>query len=46
METPNFVLVEHAAGYGLFRMKEFEEIGQIVPQVRSLKLLIHGLLLR
>ncbi|KAK9502142.1 hypothetical protein O3M35_012730 [Rhynocoris fuscipes] len=30
-----FVLFEHAAGYGLFRVKEFEEIGMLLPQVES-----------
>lgn len=33
MEAPTFVLYEHAAGYALFRLKEFEEIGNILPQV-------------
>uniref|UniRef100_A0A0V0G5W8 Nucleolar protein 56 n=1 Tax=Triatoma dimidiata TaxID=72491 RepID=A0A0V0G5W8_TRIDM len=32
---PLFVLFEHAAGYGLFRVKEFEEIGMLLPQVES-----------
>lgn len=32
-EAPQYVLYEHAAGYALFRIKEFEETGQIIPQV-------------
>uniref|UniRef100_A0A914XM73 Nucleolar protein 56 n=1 Tax=Plectus sambesii TaxID=2011161 RepID=A0A914XM73_9BILA len=32
-EAPQYVLYEHAAGYALFRVKEFEETGQIIPQV-------------
>jgi len=35
MEAPTFILYEHAAGYALFRVKEFEEIGNILPQVES-----------
>lgn len=30
-----FVLYEHAAGYGLFSVKEFEEIGMLLPQVEA-----------
>ncbi|EZA47223.1 Nucleolar protein [Ooceraea biroi] len=30
-----FVLYEHAAGYSLFRVKEFEEIGMLLPQVKE-----------
>ncbi|KAK9873198.1 hypothetical protein WA026_021431 [Henosepilachna vigintioctopunctata] len=30
-----FVLFEHAAGYGVFAVKEFEEIGVLLPQVES-----------
>jgi len=31
--APHFVLFEHAAGYGLFRLQEFEEIATFHPQV-------------
>ncbi|KAG7200988.1 hypothetical protein KM043_003344 [Ampulex compressa] len=30
-----FVLYEHAAGYALFRVKEFEEVGMLLPQVEA-----------
>lgn len=30
-----YVLYEHAAGYGLFSVKEFEEIGMLLPQVEA-----------
>ncbi|XP_076053376.1 nop56 ribonucleoprotein [Oratosquilla oratoria] len=30
-----YVLFEHAAGYGLFRVKEFEEVGAFLPQVEA-----------
>nr|CAD7194549.1 unnamed protein product [Timema douglasi] len=30
-----FVLFEHAAGYALFRVKEFEETGMLLPQVEE-----------
>lgn len=30
-----FVLYEHAAGYALFGVKEFEEVGMLLPQVES-----------
>jgi len=30
-----FVLYEHAAGYGLFKVKEFEEISMLLPQVEA-----------
>ncbi|XP_018897775.1 nucleolar protein 56 isoform X2 [Bemisia tabaci] len=30
-----YVLFEHAAGYGLFKIKEFEEIGALLPQVEE-----------
>ena len=29
------VLFEHASGYGLFRVKEFEEIGMLLPEVEK-----------
>ncbi|XP_071861557.1 nop56 ribonucleoprotein [Bombus fervidus] len=30
-----FILFEHAAGYAIFSVKEFEEIGMLLPQVES-----------
>ena len=30
-----YVLFEHAAGYGLFRVKEFEDVGSFLPQVKQ-----------
>ena len=33
--APHFVLFEHAAGYGLFKLKEFEEIATFLPQVEE-----------
>lgn len=30
-----YVLYEHAAGYAIFRVSEFEEIGMLLPQVES-----------
>ena len=30
-----FVLFEHAAGYALFRVKEFEDVGSFLPQVEQ-----------
>jgi len=30
-----FVLFEHAAGYGVFKVQEFEEIGMLLPQLES-----------
>ncbi|XP_054280540.1 nucleolar protein 56 [Macrosteles quadrilineatus] len=35
MATHLYILFEHAAGYGLFKVKEFEEIGALLPQVVS-----------
>lgn len=35
MTTKLYVLFEHAAGYGVFYIKEFEEIGMLLPQVES-----------
>lgn len=32
-EAPNFVLYEHAVGYALLRVKEFEDIGMMIPEV-------------
>uniref|UniRef100_A0AC35UIF6 NOSIC domain-containing protein n=1 Tax=Rhabditophanes sp. KR3021 TaxID=114890 RepID=A0AC35UIF6_9BILA len=34
-EAPNFVLYEHALGYALFKVKEFEDIGMALPQVQE-----------
>ncbi|XP_011707888.1 PREDICTED: nucleolar protein 56 [Wasmannia auropunctata] len=33
--TKLFVLFEHAAGYAIFRVKEFEQIGMLLPQVEQ-----------
>jgi len=33
--TQLYVLFEHAAGFGLFRVKEFEEVGAFLPQVEE-----------
>jgi len=33
--APHFVLFAHAAGYGLFRLQEFEEIATFLPQVEE-----------
>lgn len=30
-----FILFEHAAGYGLFRVKQFEEVGMLLPQLEA-----------
>ncbi|CAB3376456.1 Hypothetical predicted protein [Cloeon dipterum] len=30
-----YVLYEHAAGYSLFRVKEFEDVGALLPQVEA-----------
>ncbi|KAF7267987.1 nop56 ribonucleoprotein [Rhynchophorus ferrugineus] len=30
-----FALFEHAAGYGVFKVQEFEEIGMLLPQVEA-----------
>lgn len=34
-QTQNFVLFEHAAGYALFKVKEFEEVGTFLQQVEA-----------
>ncbi|KAL7075585.1 hypothetical protein ACQ4LE_005407 [Meloidogyne hapla] len=34
-EAPNYVLHEHAVGYTLLKIKEFEDIGQILPEVQQ-----------
>lgn len=36
-EAPNYVLFEHAVGYTLFKVKEFEDIGNVVPEVRLIR---------
>jgi len=33
--APHFVLFEHAAGYALFRLQEFEEVATFLPQVED-----------
>lgn len=33
--APHFVLYEHAAGYSLFKVKEFEEVATFLPQVEE-----------
>ncbi|KAK7080871.1 snoRNP complex protein nop56 [Halocaridina rubra] len=33
--TQLYVLFEHASGYGLFKVSEFEEIGAFIPQVEE-----------
>lgn len=33
MSAPTHVLFEHAVGYTLFKVKEFEDIGNVVPEV-------------
>jgi len=33
--APHFVLFEHAAGYGLFKLQEFEEVATFLPQVEE-----------
>jgi len=30
-----YILYEHASGYALFRVREFEEIGMTIPQVEE-----------
>uniref|UniRef100_A0A0N5A9S9 Nucleolar protein 56 n=1 Tax=Syphacia muris TaxID=451379 RepID=A0A0N5A9S9_9BILA len=34
-EAPQFVLYEHAVGYSLLRVKEFEDIGLMIPEVEQ-----------
>lgn len=34
-EAPHFILYEHAIGYVLFKVKEFEDIGLILSQVQD-----------
>ena len=33
--APHFVLYEHAAGYALFKLQEFEEVATFLPQVEE-----------
>ena len=35
LKTQLYVLFEHAAGYALFRVKEFEDVGSLLPQVEQ-----------
>ncbi|KYQ55970.1 Nucleolar protein 56 [Trachymyrmex zeteki] len=35
LQSKLFILFEHAAGYAIFRVKEFEEIGMLLPQVEE-----------
>lgn len=35
LQSNLFILFEHAAGYAVFRVKEFEEIGMLLPQVEE-----------
>lgn len=35
LQSKLFVLYEHAAGYGLFKVEEFEEVGALLPQVEQ-----------
>lgn len=35
MQGKLFILYEHAAGYAVFSVKEFEEIGMLLPQVEA-----------
>ncbi|VDP01423.1 unnamed protein product [Soboliphyme baturini] len=35
MESQVLVLFEHATGYNLFRLTEFEEVGNLLPQVEA-----------
>jgi len=34
-EAPHYVLFEHAVGYALFKVKEFEDIGEALPEVEQ-----------
>ena len=33
--APHLVLFEHAAGYALFRVQEFEEVAAFLPEVEE-----------
>lgn len=35
LQVALFALFEHAAGYGLFKVQEFEEIGMLLPQIEA-----------
>lgn len=35
LQSKLFILFEHAAGYAVFHVKEFEEIGMLLPQVEQ-----------
>lgn len=34
-EAPQYVLFEHGVGYALFKVKEFEDIGESIPEVEQ-----------
>ncbi|VDK28521.1 unnamed protein product, partial [Anisakis simplex] len=34
-DAPRYVLYEHAVGYALLRVKEFEDIGLMIPEVEE-----------
>ncbi|MFH4982545.1 hypothetical protein AB6A40_009254 [Gnathostoma spinigerum] len=34
-EFPQFILYEHAVGYALLRVREFEDIGLAIPEVEQ-----------
>lgn len=44
-EAPRYVLYEHAVGYALLRVKEFEDIGLMIPQVGLHEFVLYFLLL-
>lgn len=35
LQSDLYILFEHAAGYAVFRVKEFEEVGMLLPQVEE-----------
>lgn len=35
MQSNLYVLYEHAAGYGVFKVQQFEEIGMLLPQLEA-----------
>lgn len=35
LQSNLYVLFEHAAGYGIFKVQEFEEIGMLLPQLEA-----------
>lgn len=40
-DAPQFALFEHAVGYSLFKVKEFEDIGLILPEV-CISIFVHS----